>query len=451
MSGMLAALLIKSKKPAVDIVILEQSGQPGGNYREVAPEGFGHCDFAMRFIYETGIAELDRIIRAILPEKEWHIFPDNEKDIAGIFWRGQLQEYSPYLDLRRLPETEYLQCKNDILRNLGQPAKPAINAAEYLLQRYGKTVAGYLIAVLEKLYCLPATELDISATHQPTMNRVILYAEDKMRTLINDETARSVIAWPNQLTLPIKRIPPQNGLYPRRFGMNHVINAMYRQLLDQHVRFIFNARLTASGKENITLIQLENGEKLEGPSLVIAANGVHSAFKLLNPEASPSPPPQPSWLVYLRVSQKPEMGRLYHFYCLDKGYATFRLTHYYNYCPDAFDGTGYPLCIELWSDDASADNAMARARKELVQMNLLPVGCEVVSQAAFPTHNLHGLCSLEYISKIREMRTEVKRRAPGNMMTIGPFAEEGVMLLYDVWRDMYQKILHYFPCNQAAL
>src|SRR5215510_4495880 len=119
MTGMLAALFIKKREPRADVIIVERSDQAGGSYRGFDLPGFGYCDRAMRLIYETGISELDAILHGILPENEWHVLPDNVKDIAGIYWRGELQTHSPYLDLRRLPQSVYRQCEREILQCAG--------------------------------------------------------------------------------------------------------------------------------------------------------------------------------------------------------------------------------------------------------------------------------------------------------------------------------------------
>ncbi len=439
MSGMLAALFIKSRDKNANILIVESANTPGGHYREVKLDGFGACDFAMRFIYETGLPALDAVIRNILPEHEWHIYPDNEKDIAGVYWQGALQTNSPYLDLRRLSKPLHQQCEQEILQ---ATATPAANAADALRNRFGPITAGYLTQVLEKFYHILAPQLDASATLQPAMNRVILYDENVMRDKLTDDALRQRLAWPDQLTFPLKRIPSQSALYPKRFGMNRVIEAMQRQLTEQGVTLAFNTRITACETiaNRITNLTLDNGTTITAPERVIASGGLQSAYKLLHPTHNAAPPPR-SWMVYLRLSHAPRMGRLYHFYNFEESHSTFRVTNYANYCPAAATAEGYPICVELWSTDKSPMAAIERATRELGEMKLLPSGCRIVAQAAQSTQNLHALCTTVYMRDIRCMRAELVQKNIANLLTIGPFAEEGVMLLYEVWRDMYHKIL----------
>ncbi len=447
MSGMLAASYIQTYYPSAKVTILEQSSAPGGLYRGLDIPGIGHCDHAMRMIYETGYGALDCVIRSILPEDDWHIYPDNEKDIAGIYWNASLQSWSPYMDLRRLPQAQYRACEQEIRNCIANASsQTAENALDYVQDRFGPHASMYLQKALEKLYQVPAHLLDISALAQPAMNRVVLYDEETLAPLLTDAKLRSMIAWPNQLTLPVKRVPSQAGLYPKQFGMHHVIDALYEKLCQQGVVFHFECEVLSMDVQggNVLSFTGSNGQSFENPSLVIAANGLQPACQLLNIDTSLLPSPPPSWLVYLRLASLPDMQNLYHFYCLDEGYATFRVTHYYNYCPDAYQD-GYPLCIELWSQDSDKQGAIARALFELRQMGILHSDDVILASAAIPTRNYHAHCTLEYTNSIDHIRQQAKAAQPENMQIIGPFCEPGVLLLYDVWRDMYQKLERTFP------
>jgi protoporphyrinogen oxidase len=444
MTGMLAALFIKKREPRVEVVIVERSDQTGGSYRGVNLPGFGYCDRAMRLLYETGIPEFDAILHGLLPAEEWHVLPDNVKDIVGAYWRGELQTYSPYLDLRRLGEPERRQCEREVLERLqkqGGESPQTEDAAHYLTGRFGPTAGGHIEKVLEKFYGVPASALHESATYQPAMNRVVLYGEDQMRTAMRDGKMRSVIAWPDQLTLPVKRQPSLSALYPRKFGIDRVIDAAHQQLERQGVRFLFHRRVAAlkvAGK-HITQVLLDDGMVLEEPALLIGANGPHGALSMLREatglSASDLVPPR-CWQVYLRLAERPNMDGLYHCWCFDEAYRTFRVTNYVNYCPDAKNPEGYPVCVELWSSDATAQEAIERAMRELRQMRLVNGEERIGPHAAIQAMNMHGLCKLEYVQKLRAMRQELLERSPRNMLTVGPFIEDGVMLLYEVSRKM---------------
>jgi protoporphyrinogen oxidase len=441
MTGLLAALFIKKKEPRADVILVECSDRVGGNYRGMDLPGFGYCDMAMRLIYETGIPEFDSILHGLLPEDEWHILPDNVKDVVGAYWQGELQTHSPYLDLRRLGEPVRQRCEREVLESVRKDSgsEPAENASRYLQARFGPTAGGYVEKVLEKLYGVPSSLLHRTATVQPAMDRVILYGEEQMLPIMKDQKMRSVIAWPDQLTLPVKRVPAQSGLYPRRFGINRVIDAAFQHLQQQGVRFVFNRKVSSLDLDcdMIAAARLDNGDVIDHPALLISANGLHGSLGMLinGTEPLPNIAPPRVWLVFLRTQERPGMDGLYHFWCFDEAYRTFRVTSYANYCPAARNEQGYPLCVELWSEDQDASHAIARALRELQGMNICGED-GITAQAAMRAANMHSLCSLESVDKLRAMREEVRRRSPQNMVTVGPFIEDGLMLLYEVSRRM---------------
>jgi len=36
---------------------------------------------------DTGIGELDELLRGLLPEDAWHAFGGNRRDLSGVFFR----------------------------------------------------------------------------------------------------------------------------------------------------------------------------------------------------------------------------------------------------------------------------------------------------------------------------------------------------------------------------
>jgi 2-polyprenyl-6-methoxyphenol hydroxylase-like FAD-dependent oxidoreductase len=444
MVGLFAALLVKKRRPEAQVIVVERSAEAGGNFRGVNLEGFGYCDRAMRLLYETGIPEFDEMLHGILPKGEWHILPDNIKDVVGVYWRGGLQTHSPYIDLRRLPDETHRQCEQEILhqvRTNGHTLNLTEDAATALQHRFGSTTASLWEDVLKKLYQLPPSQLHETATAQPAMNRVILYGEEQMHPVLADDKMRAVIAWPDQLTLPVKRQPAQNGLYPRKFGMTGVIDRAVEQAKKLGVQFLFKRSVAALEVKDtrIASVKLDDGTTIENPSLVISANGLHASLNMLQADGKASSPPfspPKSWMVFLRSEEPAKMGNIYDFWCFDGKYDTFRVTNYANYCPDAGNENGFPLCVEVWSKDTDASQATERALRELREMNVLNGG-RITGQAAIQTQNLHAMCTLENVRHLRTARDELKNVSPENMITVGPFVDEGVLLLYEVSRKMH--------------
>ena len=130
------------------------------------------------------------------------------------------------------------------------------------------------------------------------------------------------------------------------------------------------------------------------------------------------------------------MDGIYHCWCFDEDYRTFRVTNYVNYCPDARNDAGYPVCVELWSSDGTAQEAIGQAVRELCEMKLVNGPEGIGARVAVQTINMHGLRTLEYTQKLGAMRDEIRERSPRNMLTAGPLIENGIMQLYEVSRKM---------------
>jgi hypothetical protein len=189
----------------------------------------------------------------------------------------------------------------------------------------------------------------------------------------------------------------------------------------------------ANGK--LTRLHINNGRIIEYPALVLVAGGLVPAFQMVCRTKADLPLPPVSWQVYLRLDKAPLMQGVYHYYNLDAQMATFRVTNYAQYCPDAYRD-GYPVCIELWSDEADAGAAMQRAQNELRQAGVMTDAHALLASTAVQARNLHALCSLGVTHSMTRMREQLAQVMPSNMQVTGPYAQEGRLLLYDIWRDM---------------
>lgn len=430
MTGMMAALLLARRVDPARITLIESAAVSGGNYRSVSIGG-QRFDQGMRMLYETGDAELDALIHGLLPERDWHIYRGNEKDIAGIYWRGALQQHSPYIDLRRLP-TPY-----SLPERIGQSGP---DAASQLAARFGPPVAALLGEVLHKLYGQPAEQLDAMALHQPAMNRVVLLDSDALQAQLHNEATRARVAWPDQLTMPPLRSFDQAALYPRRYGMDAVIDALQARLDALGVTLLFGRSVAALTQQagRITRAMLDDGTPLDITQLYWTGSPYKLAALLGMEAAAPAAAPH-AQLAYFRLRKPPAMGRLYHFYVFDEGFHSFRVTHYASYCPAV---EGYPLCVELWHmKDASPQTVLATAGQELVRMGIAEAG-HIEPLGVASTANLHAHCSLADMASLRQVRGQLQAGVP-NATWLGAFAREGQMLLYEVWRDMTAQIGRY--------
>lgn len=448
MTGLLTAALLKRRQPDRHVMVVEKAARTGGIYASFDYGSAGSFDHGMHILYDTGIEELDAVIRGVLPEAQWHKLEGNRKDIAGIFWNGVLQQHSPYLDLRSLSAQEREQCLADLREAAKRPSTNFKSAHDYFNAHFGNRTAVHLHPVIEKLYDAPSTAVSWLAARQPAMNRVLLLDAAAMPPVLADEALRARIGYPDQLAMPALRPFEQIGWYPRRMGMGRVVAALESQLRAMGVEFRLEASVlgmtcNAGRVQNLTLCDQAGERTIEALHQLYWSAGWHPLARLLGLDAAFSSAAFPAaWYVHLRVKTPPDMGELYHFYVFEPGLRTFRVTNYVNYCPQAVTADGYPLCVEYWPDKdaARAGDPIALAMSELRRMGVVRHGEEPNFSAVQIVPNYHRQFLAHHVQAIEDVRTAVAERGLANLSVLGMLASGGELLLYEVMRDAYQKL-----------
>jgi hypothetical protein len=141
----------------------------------------------------------------------------------------------------------------------------------------------------------------------------------------------------------------------------------------------------------------------------------------------------------------PNMDKLYYFYCFDKGYRSFRVTNYTNYCPAAADNRGYPVCVEIWAQEADSkdeDDLIALAKKELKSFGVIDDNVAILFSKAekllgggFPLPSINNISNMKLISE-RIKQCEIK-----NIIPTGVLSEKNVFFIKDVLTDAYHKVI----------
>lgn len=455
-AGLMTALLLTKRYPSNCILLLEQSNGFGGLYNGFDYGAGGLFDNGMHVLYETGIREIDTMLRNFLPREQWNILEGNRKDIAGIHWNGHLQTHSPYLDLRRLPKPSQENCLRDFFAVLYQPMPldtDRISAEHYLVRRFGPSISSYLIPCLEKLYQQSASTLSPLATRMPTMDRVILFDENIMQDLMQSVWIRSRLAYPHQLTLPPGiRKNEQAALYPKEFGMGRIITSMLTQLREAGVRCLTRSAITSircKQRQIATISAMCDGKEqvLDNVAGLYWTAGLPSlgrAMGLTIDDALSTPLPE-SLHVNLRLNELPDTGQLYHFYCFDAGYHSFRVTNYSNYCPHARNNSGYPLCVELWPPAGTQiHDPVSVALQEPRAFGIISIQHTVTFSDVKRCRRIHAMFTMEHVAALRKLRYDMKAFEAINLMWAGVLGEDNTLLLYEILRDIHGKLANMY-------
>ncbi len=455
-TGLMCALKIKLNNPSQDVVIFDKSITIGGMYNSFRYDDIHVFDYGMHVIYESSNKEVDELYLEILPKSEWNIYEHNEKDIAGLYFNGRLQNYSHYVDLRYFPKSEINEYIASFMSNIGNEiAEGELGALDYLENNFGKTITLNIHKpIMENMYGTEMKYLDAFAIKATAFDRIILFNEVVTQYLMKLPNFKSRIGYPDQLNLPVKRDKIQNALYPKKMGMHNFIDALVSKLNKMGVKILASTTLSeidySSGKINAVILSNPNSKPLKiEVSQLTWTGGLHSLAHALNIDVSDVKFDRGVEMVFVNLSfkKKPDMGRLYYFYCYDRDFATFRVTNYGNYCPQVVLNGEYPICVELWpskiglsKNNLTKDECVKIAIDELIKFGVisadnLPVFTAVedkVGEFPRPTKlNTTGF---------KKIRTRINKLAISNLTNTGVMAEDGLFFLPDILNHSFAEL-----------
>lgn len=454
----MAQMIKKYRDPDAEIVIVEKAPVIGGQYTSFNYGENGFFDIGMHLFYESTIPEIDELFTGIMPDEEWNILVNNEKDIAGVFYNGRLQEGTPYVDLRNCPKEKWNQYVAGILEaiknNSNEDYPAGANAYESLKIHFGQAITDDIfVPVFEKLYYTHARELDNAAIYLTTVNRVALFDKEIVPDLLKSDEIRARICFPDQLLMPNYRNNSSRGFYPKEYGMVKVIEKLKSTLENEGVTFITSSFVkeveVKDGKVINASLQMSDGTLQQLPvKEIFWTAGLPSLAGALNISLSDlqfdRKHTEDMYINFL-FDKKPEMGRLYHFFCFDKGYRSFRVTNFSNYCPAAANGKGYPLAIEFWTkpeDPKSEEELLELAKKELYDFGVINDSFKIIfSRVEKKTGHGFPLPSVKNMNNLDTIKARIGEKKINNIISTGIFSDRNVFFIADVLENSYKKVI----------
>lgn len=449
------------REQTLNVVFIEAASDAGGLFRSHAYESGVQFDHGMHIYYETGDPDLDQLWIDLLPVDDWVFLEGNRKDVAGVFYQGQLRKDSPYIDLRYQSLTRKIRVLFSILsaiiRNSRVGREPSVSdrtAMDYFENRFGRYVyRHYFSPIIERLFAADGSVLSSAATQLLALNRVVLLPENLMRLGIRVGAIAERIAFPNQMRLPPVRRSHERGIYPRTMGMGRVVLRLQQHLLRHGCQFFFNTRVKEVhfdegvaaelvcdvGETNLQLFECRQSQIFWGAGPAQLKAAMFHDSRASNNRAAESPLKES-----LRVQvvadcwiRRPNLiNPLYYFYCFDESYRTFRVTNYSAYCPGASTDEWDQVCVELWlSDQADLDRASILTTVELVRMGIAASAedIQVVGVRVLPS----GFPRLTegVIAEIRANAAEIEHCYGTNLHLLGSARDPKVFFLRDVLTD----------------
>lgn len=449
-TGLMLAWFFKKKFPKKNISIIDSSNMVGGKYTSFDYGKNKIFDFGMHIFYETCDKKIDSIYTEILDKNEWNIYSDNEKDIAGVFFNGKLQDYSQYPDLRELDKKNNNKYTNDYLKNLENFKINDISAKHYLESRFGNLIYKNIHKpLLKMMYGIEPEKLSKLTIKLSALDRIILFNKELIEKLMKIRIIKNTVAYPDQLNLPIKRLKNQRALYPKKFGLLNFMKIFEKKLSNEGVNILKETRLQ---KINFTKNKIEScdiliNNKLKniGTSHLISTIGWQTLLKPLGLNFKHGYDKSRDLIIAnIGFNNKLNMDRLYYFYCYDKKYSIFRVTNYENYCPNASKKNYHPVSIELWPSknnlkmNGSDDYYKKIILKELKDFKVIDKNHDInffrvhMFSNVLPTPTLNNL-------KINEMiMNKIKRLKIQNLYVSGILANKDLFFSWDILKHAFK-------------
>ena len=443
-SGMFQALYLAKvrRKP---VVLIEQAPVIGGMFAS-EQTAFGPADQGAYLLQECGHAGLDALFFECLPPQDWHVLDGVRRDIAGNFFRGQLDQGSLYADLRKLPAADIARCLADIQARANGPVldfDTAANLAAYVESRFGPGVAEkFIVPLTQKIWRQPPDKLSAWAAKIVHLTRVVIHGpEDSLRLKEKAELDR-VLGYPDQLSFPPARLAHhRRALYPRRFGLQSVADGLKAALIRHGVQIITGAKVTGvqlSGSAvGAITVEMAEGVAALKVSGLLWTTALPAALALLGGSGGAlANPPIPHRLVYLFLDRPPQTGPLYWFWSYDPANAWVRISVPGAYCPAANDGGRYPICIETHVPQAAAGDAevVNQVTAELRSAGIVTAATQVVGSHVLKGLRGYFVPSLANLESMQDQRAALDARLPKNMYISSQDLSSGVFYLPDILR-----------------
>jgi len=456
LTGLMCALKIKLDNPSENIIVFEKASSAGGMYNSIEYDGGIIFDHGMHVVYESCNQEVDSLYRFVMPENDWNIYENNEKDIAGLFFNGKLQTYSHYIDLRSLPQQKKDEFLSSIINSASENSyNKGESALDFLYSQFGESLANQIhVPLLKQMYGYTADNLDAFMIKATALGRVILLDSEIIKNLMDSPAISSRIAFPDQLKLPIRRAQNQKALYPKKFGMKHFVERILQKLNSLGVQVLTSTTVEHTSLDNGHIDRLELRTKNDSVLSIDIKNIVWSAgmpglAEFLKIDTTDLVFDRGPGVIYVNIllDQPPNMDRLYYFYCYDPNFSTFRVTNYSNYCPDAGSSGRYPICVEIWPSKVgldktqiSKDQSIKLALQEIAIFGIVGDTHQVLFASAEKSAGDFPVLTKRNSANFQAIRRRIKNYGIKNLMNVGLMAENGLFFLPDVLNHAFSEL-----------
>jgi protoporphyrinogen oxidase len=426
-SGLTAALTIKSLQVEATVIVLDAASEPGGLLRSV---GFDEHP-SLHFDLGTHIPELtsNQALNALVfPEeviKNWQRLSELK---VGNFFNDQLNQQSQFLNVSK-DDAIFCRALVELLQT--QPSEMAdfLNLEDFLIARYGQVLTQQVFKpLIFKMTSVEMKELVPQTINFYGLARIALGNRQIGLNLKQISHLDQALAFNQDSERPRK----STWVYPGELGVGEWVKTLYQQCLDMGVQFQFNQRLEQAVKlKDGYKISLISGNQITADKLIWTlpfytglSGGQQTRFV------------SRSIAIYHFTSQQAPNTSCHYIYCQQAEMHSYRLTFYDNVTPKN-SNQPYRTTVEvIYDDEAPAPSVI---QQELVKMSLfkLPESTEFIGLTQQP----YGfpVPHVDQQQKQYCLYQDVVKQNPDVVFT--GRGRPGLFFTTDVLLDVYQQTL----------
>ena len=462
--ALFAAMMLVEEGMGSRTLMLERGDAPGGLLKSVRYKDYGVFDQGMHNLQETGRAEIDSLVFPLIPDENWNILVGNQRDLAGNIRGGKLNSGSVYIDVRTEGANgpKLVQSLLNHIESVDNPSPDdqtaPLSAREYLNNRFGAAAAIPYLERLEGKYGLPASDLSVLACRLTPMDRYVVFDEKETLSRYDQDHQRSVLAWPDQRTLPESFSSGKRSFYPKVGGMQAWVDAAIIFLKKNGVEIRTQSHVVGIrlSQQSVSAIEVSGpgGVYEVSCDLLLWSTGRKSLIEsLVNVPGfafgkglgSPVSPMR-TWLVHLALEGEiPALGDLHYVFDHSPTSLVHRVTNYNSFCPEIAPSGIQKLTIELldpanavFSEQAAVEEALRAIEAPLVidkKSIVFARGVDLGKGYPLPSLSLNERARLEgeYLDNL----------CLTNVIPLGSKPESGVFFQGEILEDSWERITNW--------
>jgi len=447
-AGLVAAgMLVRQGKK--NITIIESDERVGGLLKSFSYPGYGQFDHGTHYLASIYGDAINELLLNCLPENEWSFLRGIKSDVSGVYFNEVLQKNTVFADFRSFSKKKHARYIGELFAHVNESSIiENINdncAKHYLEKLYGETITEEVFEpILYNIFGLPSSKLHEVAAMLIPLHRICLFNKPIAEEILSTTLLNSTHAYPSQLELPNHLAPKYFSYYPKKRGMQTMIDSLENYLIDNGVQILTGTKIEEAIVENkaINGLQLDNGSELSVSNFISALPliGLSKIMGInLGKTLSQMDKPKHTVITNFILKKVNDLNERQYIYCYDEALKTFRITNY-NALTNS-DECKPPLTVEsLFDDVPSKEDVNKTIINELSLMGIInsPQDVEFVRSEilayGFPCLSTKNILALD------SLRNQINDIGVTNMTKIGALNENNIFFMKDMLLDVKKKI-----------